>query len=51
LTGGGLAAQYQLATQVLYETKSIPEPVPMSAIKEAIDATALKQFAEMSRKK
>ena len=41
---GGLAAKYLQATQVLYETKSIPEPVPMSAIQEAIDPTYLKQF-------
>jgi NitT/TauT family transport system substrate-binding protein len=41
---GGLAAKYQLATQVLYETKSIPEPVPMSVIQGAIDPTYLKQF-------
>ena len=41
---GGLAAKYLQATQVLYETKSIPEPVPMSAIQEAIDPTYLRQF-------
>ena len=41
---GGLAGKYQLATQVLFETKSIPEPVPMSAIQEAIDPTYLQQF-------
>ena len=41
---GGLAAKYQQATQVLYETKSIPEPVPMSVIQGAIDPTYLKQF-------
>jgi NitT/TauT family transport system substrate-binding protein len=41
---GGLAAKYQMATQVLYETKSIPEPVPMSVIQNAIDPSYLKQF-------
>ena len=41
---GGLAAKYLQATQVLFETKSIPEPVSMSAIQSAIDPTYLKQF-------
>ena len=41
---GGLAAKYLQATQVLYEIKSIPEPVPLSVIQGAIDATSLKQF-------
>ena len=41
---GGLAAKYLQATQVLYETKSIPEPVPLSVIQGAIDATSLRQF-------
>ena len=48
---GGLAAKYLLATQVLYETKSIPEPVPMSVIQDAIDPTYLKQFAASARAK
>ena len=48
---GGLAAKYLLATQVLYETKSIPEPVPMSVIQDAIDPTYLKQFAASPRGK
>ena len=41
----GLAAQYELATQVLFETKSIPAPVSKSAIEDAIDPEPLKQFA------
>ena len=48
---GGLAAKYLLATQVLYETKSIPEPVPMSVIQEAIDPTYLKQYSTFPPKK
>jgi ABC-type nitrate/sulfonate/bicarbonate transport system substrate-binding protein len=48
---GGLAAKYLLATQVLYETKSIPEPVPMSVIQEAIDPTYLKQYSTSAPKK
>ena len=41
---GGLAGKYVQATQVLYETKSIPEPVPMSIIQGAIDPTHLQKF-------
>ena len=41
----GLAANYELATQVLYETKSIPEPVPANVIKDLIDGSYLKEFA------
>lgn len=48
--GKGLAAQYQRATQVLYETKSIPAPVPMNVIEDSIDPEPLKQFAA-SRKR
>ena len=47
---GGLAAKYLQATQVLFETKSIPEPVPMSAIQGAIDATYLIQFVKRGGK-
>lgn len=48
---GGLAGKYLLATQVLYETKSIPEPVPMDAIQEAIDPAYLKKFVDSTRPK
>ena len=48
---GGLAVKYLLATQMLYETKSIPEPVPMSVIQDAIDPTYRKQFAASPRGK
>ena len=41
----GLAANFELATRVLHETKSIPEAVPMSVIKESIDSSYLKEFA------
>ena len=47
---GGLAGKYLQATQVLLETKSIPEPVPMSVIQGAIDPTYLKQFVERGGK-
>lgn len=48
--GKGLAAQYERATQALYETKSIPAPVPMNLIEDSIDPEPLKQFAA-SRKR
>ena len=48
---GGLAGKYLLATQVLYETKSIPEPVPMSVIQDAIDPRYLKEYAASTRAK
>ena len=41
---GGLAGKYVQATQVLYETKSIPEPVPTSVIQGAIDPSYLQKF-------
>ena len=48
---GGLAGKLQLAMQVLHATKSIPEPVPMSAIQNAIDSSHLKEFAALGRAK
>ncbi len=48
---GGLAGKYQLATQVLYETKSIPEQVPMGTIQDAIDPTSLKKYVDSTRAK
>jgi len=48
---GGLAGKYLLATQVLYETKSIPEPVPLNVIQEAIDPTYLKKYLETTKTK
>ena len=47
---GGLAGKYLQATQVLFETKSISEPVPLSVIQGAIDPTYLKQFVERGGK-
>ena len=38
------------STRVLYETKSIPEPVPMSVIQNAIDPSPLREFAAAGRK-
>jgi NitT/TauT family transport system substrate-binding protein len=41
---GGLAGQLFLATQVLYETKSIPQPLPLSVIQDAIDPSDLVRY-------
>lgn len=48
---GGLAGKYLLATQVLHETKSIPEPVPLKVIQDAIDPTYLRKYLETAGKK
>ena len=48
-TEGGLAGKLQLAMQVLYATRSIPEPVPMSLIRESIDPGPLKAFAARAK--
>ena len=48
---GGLAAKYLLATQVLYETKSVPEPVPMKVIQEAIDPSYLIKYLDAAKAK
>ncbi|HVR94537.1 MAG TPA: ABC transporter substrate-binding protein [Casimicrobiaceae bacterium] len=48
---GGLAGKYLLATQVLYETKSVPEPVPMNVIQEAIDARYLVKYLDATKAK
>jgi ABC-type nitrate/sulfonate/bicarbonate transport system substrate-binding protein len=45
VSDNGLAANFELATQVLHDTKSIPEPVPMNIIKDSIDGSYLKAFA------
>jgi ABC-type nitrate/sulfonate/bicarbonate transport system substrate-binding protein len=41
---GGLAANLLLATQTLYETKSISQPIPMNTIQDAIDPSYLKEY-------
>ena len=46
---GGLAGKLQLAMQVLHAIKSIPEPVPMSLIRESIDPGPLKAFAARAK--
>ena len=46
---GGLAKSLFLATQVLYETKSIPEPIALSKIQESIDPAFVVAFAAKSK--
>lgn len=41
---GGLAGKLQLASDVLYATKAIPEKIPLSAIQEAIDPTYIRDY-------
>ncbi len=48
--GGGLAKVLFVSMQALHEAKSIPQPLPMSAIDDAIDASALKTYVESARK-
>ena len=47
---GGLAGKLLLAMQVLHATKSIPEPVAMSVIQNAIDASHLREYLASTRK-
>ncbi len=42
---GGLVGQLFLATQVLYETKSVPQPLQLKTIQEAIDPSYLEKYA------
>lgn len=42
----GLVGKLNLAVDVLHKTKTIPEPIPASAIEQAVDASHLKRFME-----
>ena len=46
---GGLAGKLNLAMEVLSATKTIPEPIPISVIQQAIDPRYLKQFMATRR--
>ena len=46
---GGLAGKLNLAMEVLNATKTIPEPIPMSVIQQAIDPQYLKRFMATRR--
>ncbi len=41
---GGLAGKLNLASQALYATHSIPEPVPLNVIQESIDPSYLEAY-------
>ncbi len=46
---GGLVGKLNLAMQVLHATKTIPEPIPLSVIQQAVDPQYLKRFAASRR--
>ncbi len=46
---GGLVGKLNLAMQVLHTTKTIPEPIPLSVIQQAVDPQYLKRFAASRR--
>lgn len=48
---GGLAAKLFLAGQTLFEANSIPRPVPLSVIQQAIDASYLQTYSASRGKK
>lgn len=41
---GGLVGKLNLAMQVLHATKTIPEPIPLAVIQQAVDPESLKRF-------
>lgn len=41
---GGLAGKLLLASEVLYATKMIPKPIPLSVIQDAIDPTYIREY-------
>lgn len=47
---GGLVQKLHLAGQALFEAKSIPQPVPLSQIQDAVDASYLKAYMESNKK-
>jgi NitT/TauT family transport system substrate-binding protein len=47
---GGLARKLYLAGRALYETKSIPEPVPMSVIRQSIDPSYVEAYVKAHEK-
>jgi NitT/TauT family transport system substrate-binding protein len=44
---GGLAKKLFVAGQVLHEVGSIPEPIPMKVIQDAIDPTYVQQYIKL----
>jgi len=47
---GGLAGKLQLASDVLYATKAIPEKIPLAAIQDAIDPTYVREYVKSTGK-
>lgn len=47
---GGLVGKLKLASEVLYATKAIPEPIPLAAIQEAVDPTYLREYLKTTSK-
>lgn len=47
---GGLAGKLKLASEVLYATKAIPEPIPLSVIQDAIDPAYLREYLKTTGK-
>lgn len=47
---GGLVGKLMIASQALYQTKVLPEPIPLSAIQEAVDPTYLKEYMAAHKK-
>ncbi|MBK6006847.1 ABC transporter substrate-binding protein [Ramlibacter ginsenosidimutans] len=41
----GLVGKLKLAMDVFYKTKTIPAPIPLSVIQQAVDPTSLERFA------
>ena len=46
---GGLAGKLKLASDVLYATKAIAEPIPLKVIQDAIDPTYLREYLKTSK--
>jgi NitT/TauT family transport system substrate-binding protein len=46
---GGLVGKLNLAMQVLHSTKTIPEPIPLATIQQAVDPESLKRFMATRR--
>jgi ABC-type nitrate/sulfonate/bicarbonate transport system substrate-binding protein len=47
---GGLAGKLKLASEVLYATKAIPEPIPLSVIQDAIDPSYIREYLKTTGK-
>jgi hypothetical protein len=41
---GGLVEKLAVASQALYETKVLPQPIPLGALQDAVDPSYLKAY-------